>query len=175
MKVTPTGREGSSVPLPHAGCRWARAPSPSPWSRMLSMSAGLKDAVLTHAKSCSNCVLAPGHRLQDNVAEINSNLNLRTASAFDGNGVSWKTRILQLEQGCVFFVRLSRRGGNFMIDVVMKGSKEDRDEFMVEASILDPVSGPIFKATFQPRYGFLIILLFLRMQCFSIQAFVQPD
>ena len=45
-----------------------------------------------------------------------------------------------------------------MIDVVMKGSKADCEEFRVKASILDAVSGKsMFEATFQPRYGFLVI------------------
>ena len=66
--------------------------------------------------------------------------------------MKWKTDILEMEQGFVFFVRLSRKGGDFKIDVVMKGSKEDCKEFMVKASILDAVSGKsMFKATFQPR------------------------
>jgi len=108
--------------------------------------------VLTHAKNCSDCVLSTGHRLQDNGAEMNASLIIKTALAFGGKNMSWKTRILQLEQGCVFFVRLSRRGGNFMIDVVMKGSKEECEEFRVKASIVDAVSRKsMFKATFQPR------------------------
>ena len=114
--------------------------------------------VLTHAKNCSDCVLSTGHRLQDNGAEKNSHLNMETASAFSGRCVRWRTIILQLEQGLVFFVRLSRKGGAFMIDVVMKGSKADCEEFRVKASILDAVSGKsMFEATFQPRYGFLVI------------------
>ena len=39
-----------------------------------------------------------------------------------------------------------------MIDVVMKGTKEDCKELMVEVSILDTVSRKsMFKAIFQPR------------------------
>ena len=45
-----------------------------------------------------------------------------------------------------------------MIDVVLKGSEEDCKEFRVEASILDAASEPMFKAIFQPRYGFLVII-----------------
>ena len=88
---------------------------------------------------------------------MNSYLNLDTAEAFDGKDVSWKTEIL-IGQGVAFFVRLSRRGGIFTIDVVMKGSKGKCEEFRVKASILDAVSGKsMFKATFQPRYSFLLI------------------
>ena len=133
--------------------------------------------VLTHVKNCSGCAHSPVvFQLSRHCAEMNASMTLDAALAFNGRGRTWKTKILQLEQGFVFFVRLSRREGIFTIDVVMKGRKEDCREFMVEASILDTVSGPMFKATFQPRYGFLvIILLFLRMQCFPIQAFVQPE
>ena len=114
--------------------------------------------VLTHARNCDDCgmtVLSTGHRLQNNV---HHSLYLNTASAFSGMWKRWRTVILQLEQGLVFFVRLSRKGGVFMIDVVMKGSKADCEEFRVKASILDAVSGKsMFEATFQPRYGFLVI------------------
>ena len=57
------------------------------------------------------------------------------ARAFDGRSMKWKTNTLLL-QGSVFFVRKSRKGDMFMIDVVMKGSKEDCKEFMVEAAVL---------------------------------------
>ena len=64
-------------------------------------------------------------------------LTMDIARAYDGSCVNWKTEILQLDEGFVFFVRLSRKGGIFMIDVVMKGTKEDCKELMVEVSILD--------------------------------------
>ena len=114
--------------------------------------------VLTHAKSCSNCGTVSRQHLQDNRVEMNGYLYLPTELAFDGKNVSWTTRILLLQPGFVFFVQLSRKGGAFMIDVVMKGSKADCEEFRVNASILDAVSGKsMFEATFQPRYGFLVI------------------
>jgi len=109
--------------------------------------------VLTHVKNCSACAHSSPvvFQLSRHCAEMNASLTLDAALAFNGRGMTWKTKILQLEQGFVFFVRLSRREGIFTIDVVMKGRKEDCREFMVEASILDAVSGPMFKATFQPR------------------------
>ena len=113
--------------------------------------------VWAHGRNCSDCVLSPDERLLENGAEMNSYLNLDTAEAFDGKDVSWRTEIL-IGLG-VFFVRLSRRGGIFTIDVVMKGSKGKCEEFRVKASILDAVSGKsMFKATFQPRYSFLLII-----------------
>ena len=94
---------------------------------------------------------------------MNSSLGLGKARAYDGSCVKRKTDILEMEQGFVFFVRLSRKGGDFKIDVVMKGSKEDCKKFTVEVAILDSVSGKsMFKAIFQPRLGgmfsFLIIV-----------------
>ena len=42
---------------------------------------------------------------------------------------------------------------------MMKGSKEECEEFRVKASIHDAVSRKSkFKATFQPRYDFLLII-----------------
>ena len=106
--------------------------------------------VLTHLQNCPNCVWPPVQYNEH--TGMNSSLGLGKARAYDGSCVKWKTDILELEQGFVFFVRLSRKGGDFKIDVVMKGSKEDCKEFKVKASILDAVSGKsMFKATFQPR------------------------
>ena len=51
-----------------------------------------------------------------------------------------------------FFVRPARRAGIFTVDVVMKGSEEECQDFMVEAEILNVESREsVFKATFQPR------------------------
>jgi len=107
--------------------------------------------VLNHVPNCPSCVWPPvkGHGI--GVSRRNF-LMLDKARAFDGKSVSWKTDILQLEPGGVFFVRRGRKGDVFMIEVVMMGSKEGCKEFMVEASILDTVSGKsMFKSTFQPR------------------------
>jgi hypothetical protein len=64
---------------------------------------------------------------------------------------SWSTKILQFE-GSFFFVRSEKKDGNYTVDVVMKGSQEDCEHFMVEASLLNVESGKsAFKASFQPR------------------------
>ena len=102
--------------------------------------------VLTHVHNCPDCVWPP---TKDNV--ISGLWAMDKARAFDGRSMKWKTST-HLLQGSVFFVRKSRKGDMFMIDVAMKGSKEDCKEFMVEAAILDAVLGKsMFKATFQPR------------------------
>merc|ERR1719341_1981296 len=62
---------------------------------------------------------------------------------------------LQFE-GFLFFVRSSKKGngGNFSLDVAMKGSQEECRGFMIEASMMDVKSGEdkvVFKATFPPK------------------------
>ena len=108
--------------------------------------------VMTHVQNCPNCVWPP-KQYDANGAGMHSDYwTMDKARAYDGRCVNWKAEILQLDEGFVFFVRLSRKGDIFMIDVVMKGTKEDCKELMVEVSILDTVSRKsMFKAIFQPR------------------------
>jgi len=148
--------QGCNVSLPFGkikeheeNCNWRLIICPSDGNSCTAMVPFC--TVLTHGKNCSACELSPGRRFLDNGAEMSSYLNLDTAEAFDGKDMSWKTKIL-FGQGIVCFVRPSRRGGIFTIDVVMKGSKEECEEFRVKASIHDAVSRKSkFKATFQPR------------------------
>jgi len=103
--------------------------------------------VLAHVQECPDCVWP---LIKNNL--FGGSVIMDKAQAFDGKSVNWGTETLQLEQGYVFFVRFNREADIFMMDVVMKGSMEDCKEFMVEAAILDCVSGKsMFKATFQPR------------------------
>ena len=105
--------------------------------------------VMTHVQNCADCDWPPK---QDNDVGLQEFLQLTKERAFNGKCVKWNTNILQLEQGSVFFVRLSRKEGDFKVDVVLKGSKDDCKGFMVKASIVDPVSKKsMFRATFQPR------------------------
>jgi len=105
--------------------------------------------VMNHVQNCPNCVWPPK---QYDAGMHSDYQTMDKARAYDGRCVNWKTEILQLDQGLVFFVRLSRKGDIFLIDVVMKGTKEDCKELMVEASILDAASRKsMFKAIFQPR------------------------
>merc|ERR1719341_51798 len=62
---------------------------------------------------------------------------------------------LQFE-GFLFFVRVSKKGngGNFSLDIAMKGSQEECRGFMVKASMIDVKSGEdkvAFKAAFPPK------------------------
>ena len=116
--------------------------------------------VLTHVQNCPDCYMmsstqdnASGTVLQNTMGtELHSHLMLYKADAYSRIDLDFKTKIIQTEQGSVSFVKFGRKGDIYMIDVVMKGSKEDCKEVEVEASILDSVSGKsMFKATFQPR------------------------
>jgi len=107
--------------------------------------------VLTHVKNCQdNSTGAVLHNAAG--IELHSYLMLNKADAYDRRSLYRKTKIDQTVQGSVFFIRFGRKGDVYVLDVVMKGSKEDCKEFMVEASILDSVSGKsMFKSIFQPR------------------------
>ena len=77
------------------------------------------------------------------------------ACASDHQDQPAKADALQFE-GFLFFVRSSKKGngGNFSLDVAMKGSQEECRGFMIEASMMDVKSGEdkvAFKATFPPR------------------------
>ena len=68
----------------------------------------------------------------------------------------WSTKVVQLNFGpseeFFFFVRFAKKDGFYVLDVVMKGSQEDCENFAVEASVVDGESGKgVFKAFFKPR------------------------
>ena len=72
-----------------------------------------------------------------------------------GGDNSLSTQALQFE-GFLFFERVFKGGdgGNFVVDVVMKGSQEQCQGFMIEASMIDVKSGEdkvAYKAIFPPR------------------------
>ena len=77
------------------------------------------------------------------------------ACASDHQDQPAKADALQFE-GFLFFVRSSKKGngGNFSLDVAMKGSQEECRGFMIEASMIDVKSGEekvALKATFPPK------------------------
>ena len=77
------------------------------------------------------------------------------ACASDHQDQPAKADALQFE-GFLFFVRSSKKGngGNFSLDVAMKGSQEECRGFMIEASMMDDNDGEdkvAFKATFPPK------------------------
>jgi len=75
----------------------------------------------------------------------------RTYLGIHVNRTTFTTRY----EGKLFFHRTFKGiDGCFTVDIVMKGSKEECDEFWIEATVLDTKSNdfkPAFKATFHPR------------------------
>ena len=69
---------------------------------------------------------------------------------------SWSTKVIQFE-GRFFFVRSEKKDENYTVDVVMKGSQEDCENFIVKASLLNvetlySESGKsVIKSLFHPR------------------------
>ena len=122
--------------------------------------------VLNHAEKCSNCEWPPKLQHWDSGTGRVTVLQAKPSEGNAPSNITWPTAILQLrgesfrkkesfffrKKERFFFVRPSMRAGTFTVDVVMKGSKEECKDFMVEASILNVESREsVFKATFQPR------------------------
>ena len=88
-----------------------------------------------HAQDCRRCECSPQRIFKEGT---------KTAlprGVLDSD-ISLATRALQLD-GFLFFERVSKRGdgGNFVVDVVLKGSQEQCHGFMKEASMIDVKSG----------------------------------
>ena len=65
--------------------------------------------------------------------------------------IIWPIKIIEMEE-MFFFVRSAREVGVYKVDVLMTGSQEDCEDYMVEASILNAETRkPVFKSSFQPR------------------------
>jgi len=104
--------------------------------------------VLNHVQTCPDCRWPPRVQVYGLGLFLNHNIMMdsvvRPAS-------SWSTKVLQFE-GSFFFVRSEKRDVNYIVDVVMKGSQEDCENFMVEASLMNAESElSVFKSLFQPR------------------------
>jgi len=105
--------------------------------------------VLNHARVCPNCQWPP--KQVDGEGALFRNLFVAQRM---GNQeiLRWTTKILESEEGWFFFVKSTRKGGRYEVDVLMKGSQEDCEKFMVEASILNAeTEKPEFKSSFKPR------------------------
>ena len=103
----------------------------------MPMGQGQSLLALTVVKNALHeCRLQGCNVLQNTMdTELHSHLMLYKADAYSRIDLDFKTKIIQTEQGFVFFVRFGRKRDIYMIDVVMKGSKEDCKEVEVEASI----------------------------------------
>ena len=102
-----------------------------------------------HAQECPDCVWPP-FELD---GEEEDGVILESFFFDDGEDDINPTEIIQFE-GKLFFCRVFKTNGIFTVDVVMKGSLEECEEFRIEAAVLDPNSGDDYddkKASFQPR------------------------
>jgi len=110
--------------------------------------------VLNHVQTCTDCRWPPKHVDEDGVFIANT-ISKDTVVRHRRTS-SWSTKVVQFE-GRVFFVRSHKKDENYIVDVVMKGSQEDCENFKVKASLLnvetlDSESGKsVFKSSFQPR------------------------
>jgi len=104
--------------------------------------------LLNHVQTCIDCKWPPKQVNREGTL-IENKIGMDRVGGLNAN---WPTTVLQLEGGFFFFVRCAKKDGNYVVDVVMKGSQEDCEDFMVEASLLNVESGKsVFKASFQPR------------------------
>jgi len=65
--------------------------------------------------------------------------------------LKWRTQLVKYEDQ-IFFARLKREANAFTLDVVMKASEGECENYLVEASMMDVRTGKlIYKAIFPPR------------------------
>ena len=103
--------------------------------------------MLNHAEGCLGCE-SPTQAAEEGIV-MKHHIHLKLGSEEVG---SWQTKVLKSEEGWFFFVNSTRKAGVYKVDVVMNGSQDDCEDFMVEASILNAEKGkPVFKSSFQPR------------------------
>jgi len=106
--------------------------------------------VLDHVQTCQDCHWPPTEQVYGLGLFLNHNIMMDTVVR-PVRVSSWSTKVLQFE-GSFFFVRSEKRDGNYVVDVVMKGSQEDCEDFKVKASLLNVESRKsLFEASFQPR------------------------
>ena len=136
-------------------CAWRLVRCPGSGSQCTAMIPFC--TVLNHVEKCSNCEWPPKLQHWDwdsGTGRIRVLLSERISAPLGQSSANttWPTEILQLRGESFFFVRPARRAGIFTVDVVMKGSEEECQDFLVEASILNVESREsVFKSTFQPR------------------------
>jgi len=100
--------------------------------------------VLNHVQGCPGCVWL------GKVAVLETHIKVKNVGRW--NELRYKTAVFEFEEGRLFFVKSTRKEGIYKVDVVMKGSQEDCEDFVAEASILNSETGkPVFKSSFQPR------------------------
>ena len=108
--------------------------------------------VLNHVEHCPECKWPPKQVLDEE--EIRHAIKVKGCTVGrPRKNYGWSTKVMQLNLGpFFFFARFVKKEGNYIVDVVMKGSQEDCENFAVEASMVDGESGKgVFKAFFKPR------------------------
>jgi len=110
--------------------------------------------VLKHVQTCTDCRWPPKQMDEDGIF-IRNTISKDTVVRQNMNS-SWSTKVIQFE-GRFFFVRSEKKDENYTVDVVMKGSQEDCENFIVKASLLNvetlySESGKsVIKSLFHPR------------------------
>ena len=105
--------------------------------------------VLNHAQGCPGCEWFG--KLADEEGIVLETY-IKDENMGRQNRYRYKTAVFESGEGRLFFVNSTMKEGIYKVDVVMKGSLEDCEDFMVEASILNLEKGkPVFKSSFQPR------------------------
>jgi len=123
-------------------CVWRLIPCPGNGSRCTAVIPLC--SVLNHAEGCLGCE-SPTQAAEEGIVMKHRIHQLNRVG-------SWQTKVLKSEEGWFFFVKSTRKAGVYKVDVVMNGSQDDCEDFMVEASILNAEKGkPVFKCSFQPR------------------------
>ena len=111
-------------------------------------------SVLNHVEHCRDCKWPPKQVLEEE--EMRNHILIKATHVGRPELLHWSTKVVQLNFGpsekFFFFVRFAKKDGFYVLDVVMKGSQEDCENFAVEASMVDGESGKgVFKAFFKPR------------------------
>ena len=102
--------------------------------------------MLNHAEGCLGCE-SPTQAAEEGIVMKHRIHQLNRVG-------SWQTKVLQSEDGWFFFVKSTRKAGVYKVDVVMNGSQDDCEDFMVKARVEARGGGkgkPVFKSSFQPR------------------------
>ena len=90
--------------------------------------------VLKHVQTCTDCRWPPKQMDEDGIF-IRNTISKDTVVRQNMNS-SWSTKVIQFE-GRFFFVRSEKKDEYYTVDVVMKGSQEDCENFIVKASLLN--------------------------------------
>ena len=129
-------------------CKWRLVLCPGSGSNCTEMIPFCK--VEAHAQECEDCDWPPTESPKGGLV-LDKLLDRDDLDDLDGYGW-WPTDIIQFG-GKLFFCRLYYDSNeNFTVDMVMKGNQEECENFLTEASIVDPNSDQTaIKATYPPR------------------------